>query len=389
MRHLKASILVAVCTTQAAAQQRFFYPEPPASSVRVTRDVRFATVDTIVLSMDVYRPANPTQNAPAVIFYSPFWVGEQRSRQSNDWVKNWARIAASNGIVTFVPDIRAEPGTGNAGAPARALGDDFDRFVAHAIENSSKYGFDPERVALFASSGASWPAIRAVQNPKQSTIKSAVIFYGASDVTTLRLDVPMLLVRAGLDSRNLNAEITRLVSLAMAQNAPLTLVNNHTGYHGFEGRNDDGVTPAVIEQAVDFIKRTTAPAYRASIRANYLRAMAAAQMAASNYRDAAATYAEMLNRRPDDPPTRFEYGQALLGDRQYGAACNELRRPPVSFGAIMPGTRACVLAGTIDTAIAFLRTVRKDWLPSLRGLRSDSVFAPLWGRAEFEALFRP
>ena len=50
-----------------------------------------------------------------------------------------------------------------------------------------------------------------------------------------------------------------------------------------------------------------------------------------------------------------------------------------------------MLAGALDTAAAWLGTVRKDWMTSgaLRALRTDSVFAPLWGRPDFQALFRP
>lgn len=55
-------------------------------------------------------------------------------------------------------------------------------------------------------------------------------------------DLPLLWVRAGLDSERTNATITRLASLALSQNAPLTLVNHPTGQHGFEGRDDNAVT---------------------------------------------------------------------------------------------------------------------------------------------------
>jgi hypothetical protein len=49
-----------------------------------------------------------------------------------------------------------------------------------------------------------------------------------------------------------------------------------------------------------------------------------------------------------------------------------------------------VLAGSIDTAMVWLQRFRKDWFKSeyVSSLRTDSVFAPLWGRADFQALFR-
>jgi predicted acyl esterase len=118
---------------------RFFYPEPPPSTFRVTKAVRFATSDTLALAMDVYRPAKNSGPAPAVILYSMHWVGEgPPARESNEWARGWARIAAAHGIVAIIADLRAEPGTGNATTPTRALGDDFSRLVAHLTEHAAR-----------------------------------------------------------------------------------------------------------------------------------------------------------------------------------------------------------------------------------------------------------
>jgi hypothetical protein len=57
---------------------------------------------------------------------------------------------------------------------------------------------------------------------------------------------------------------------------------------------------------------------------------------------------------------------------------------------MVPGARACVLAGAADTAIAWLRSMPAEWVrsPYATGLTRDSVFAPLWARADFQALIR-
>jgi hypothetical protein len=118
----------------------------------------------------------------------------------------------------------------------------------------------------------------------------------------------------------------------------------------------------------------------------------AGHLGVGSYRDAVPVLAELARRRPADERLRLTYADALLGDRRFTEACAEYRRfSPPSFVAIAPGARACVLAGAPDTAVAWLGTVRRDWLGSdgLRALRTDSVYAPLWGRAGFEALFRP
>ena len=113
------------------------------------------------------------------------------------------------------------------------------------------------------------------------------------------------------------------------------------------------------------MKRATEPAYQALPRERRLDALAAAHLSAARHGEAARALAELVRRRPADGRLSLTYASALLGDRQFGAACAEFRRlAPPSF---------------------------KDWLLSggLRALQSDSVFAPLWSRADFQALFRP
>jgi dienelactone hydrolase len=393
---IRCAVFVAclLCAAGDAAGQAYaaFGAEPPPGVVRVMPDVRFAAVDTTVLAMDVYRPAKTTTPAPAIIFYALFEPQERRPRAENDWLKSWARMAAANGIVGIIPDLRKEPGTGNATGPARARGDDLERAIKHVIENAEQFGVDRERITLFAGSGAVAPALPAVQDPRQGAIKAAVMYYGGAgaSVERFRLDLPLLYVRAGLDSPGMNAAIDRLAAAALAQNAPITVINHHTGYHGFEGRNNDDATMPIVLQTIEFVKRATAPSFQAAIRARQLDALAAGQISARNFKAAASTYAEIMKQRPNDASIRVSYASALLADQQYATACTELRQvKPPEYGALLPGTRACVLAGTPDAAIAFLQTMPKDWVRfAAPRLQADSVFAPLWERTDFRALFR-
>lgn len=262
-----ALVVTLLAASNTSAQKwPLFFPEPSANASQVTSNVRFATAGATELRMDVYRPRRKTAS-PALIFYTMYWPSDGVStRQSNDWYKSWARIAAANGIVAIVPDIRAEAGTGTAAAPARPLGDDFQRLVVHLKEHASDYGIDPERIAVFAGSGATWAALPEVEHPRQTAIKAAVIYYGSGSVDAFRPDVPLLWVRAGLDSARTNSDISRLSALAISQNAPLTLLNHPTGHHGFEGRDDNAVTRQVIQQTLDFVHRATMADFQRTLR---------------------------------------------------------------------------------------------------------------------------
>ena len=245
-------------TTESSAQGwPFYYPEPPGASVRIVKDVQFARVDTLKLAMDVYIPATESGPMPALVLYSLFWPPDKPGRESNTWLHSWARIAAANGIVAIIPDLRAEPGTGTATTPSRPLGDDFERFLTYVTNHSAEFKINRDRLVLFASSGAVWPGFSAVEDPRRTEIKAAVMYYGASTFTAFRSDLPVLYVRAGMDSRGTNDAFDRLVGLALAQNAPITAINHPAGRHGFEGRSDNAITRQIIDQTIQFIKRAT------------------------------------------------------------------------------------------------------------------------------------
>lgn len=262
-----ALVLLLLTAEQAPAQQwPLYFPEPSRDAARVSKDIHFATADTINLLMDVYRPNDGSASSPALIFYTLYWPAEGASARESDWYQSWARIAAANGIVAIVPDLRAEPGTGNATTPVRALGDDFQRLVTHLTEHASEYGVDPSRIAVYAASGATWAALPAVEDTRQSAIKAAVIYYGSANIQNFRRDLPLLWVRAGLDSERTNAAIASASSLALSQNAPVTLLNHPTGRHAFEGRDNNAATRAIIEQTLAFVKYATMPDFQAAIR---------------------------------------------------------------------------------------------------------------------------
>jgi dienelactone hydrolase len=255
-------LLTRLAVSTAEAQQRpFYYPAPPPEDIQVMKDVSFATVDTLDLAMDVYRPAHGSTASPGLILYSLYWPedGDRPARESNDHARNWARIAAANGIVAVIPDLRAEPGTGNAQAPARAREGDFDRLVAHLVAHASEYGIDARRLAVFAASGNVSAALPAIEDPGRTAVKAAVIYYGGAgaDVARFRSDLPLLYVRAGQDSPAMNAAIDALVSRAVSQNVPLTLINYPAGHHAFEAVDDTAMTGQIIDQTIEFVKRAT------------------------------------------------------------------------------------------------------------------------------------
>jgi dienelactone hydrolase len=270
MRFILLVLLVSLAPRVVVGQPRpFHFAVPPLDAVRLTRGITYASVDSVTLAMDVYRPKDAQGLSPALVLYSLYWPesGDRPSREANDHVVQWARIAAANGIVAVIPDLRAVPGTGTAQAPTRARAEDFDRFVTHLGEHASEYGIDAKRIALFAASGSVAAVLPAIEDPARQEISAAVLYYGGAgaQVARFRGDLPILHVRAGKDSPRMNAEIDRVTSLAVSQNVPITVINYANGHHGFEAVDDNAATRAIIRQTIEFVKEATSAEYQRAL----------------------------------------------------------------------------------------------------------------------------
>ena len=376
-RFATATVLATASLSVAQAQtpELSFALQPTSTHVSVTKDVQFGRADTVTLRMDVYRPADTRgRGLPTLVFFNRAFGADR----SQPFYAAWARAAASRGIVAILPDVRG----GTEAADVQAL-------LTHLLARGADVGVDRDAIAVFAGSGNVSAALPFVEDPKQTAIKAAVMYYGTAPITEFRRDLPVLYVRAGLDRPAVNQDITRLASLAVSQNAPLTLLNHPSGYHAFEMYNDDDATRDVMEQTISFVKRATAPSVQAVIRRGIPEATAAGHVQLQAYDKAAPIYADLVAARPNDSRLRLSYGEALLGAAQYAQACAEFEKlkgkglGPRDLG--LPAARACMQKGDADAAIAWLKTIPPRFLPSQ--IQTDAVFAPLQNRDDFKALF--
>jgi hypothetical protein len=140
-------------------------------------------------------------------------------------------------------------------------------------------------------------------------------------------------VRAGLDRPALNQEITRIVSDAVTQNAPWTLLNHPGGRHAFEIRNDDDATRRIIDETLAFVKAATSASYQRSLRHSLAEATAAGHVTAGRPREAASAYAALVKDRPGDPTLRLAYGEALLADKEFAARVRRVRETEGTVGS--------------------------------------------------------
>jgi len=356
------------------AQELSFALRPASANVAVTKDVEYGRSDTATLRLDVYRPAGAAKAYPTLIFFN----GATGADRSQPFYAAWARAAASRGVVAILPDL-------HRGSEAA----DFQKLLAHLTTRGAAIGVDTAAIAVYAGSGNVYTAFPVVEDPKQTAVKAAVMYYGTGPITEFRLDLPVLYVRAGLDRPSVNQEITALASRAIAQNAPLTLVNHASGYHAFEMFNDDDASRDVIEQTIAFVRRSTSASFQAAMRRGIPEATAAGFIQTREFGKAAGIYASLVASRPDDSRLRLSYGEALLGNNQFGEACGEFEKlkgkglGPRDLG--LPAARACMQKGDADAAVAWLKTIPTRFLPT--EVQDEAVFAPLKTREDFRALF--
>jgi hypothetical protein len=323
--------------------------------------------------MDLYQPAmTPGAKVPVLVFFNRA-TGAERSER---FYTAWARAAAAKGVIGILPDLRQGSEAG-----------DFRILLSYLERHAAEHGIDS--IAVYAGSGNVFTAFPVVQDPNLTAIKAAVMYYGTANVPQFRLDLPVLYVRAGLDRPSVNESISRLAALAVAQNAPLTLVNYAGGHHGFELADDNDATRQVIDDTLEFVKRATSAAYQSALRASLSEATAAGYVQTGKFHEAAAAYAAMVAARPDDARLRLAYGEALLGDGQAAVACSEfdkLRDRGLGYRDLgLPAARACLQKGDPDAAIAWLKSIPPQFLPASTG--EDPAFAALRNRADFRALF--
>ncbi len=375
LRTLTPLLFAAVALAQEA---KIVYPIPSPSNFSLSKNVIYGKWSGGELLMDIYQPTKIAETArlPVVIFLNTFGI----PRREDEMYTGWAKIAAAHGFAAI-----------NADGHSGGIEQDFDLLLAYLADHAANLHIDANQVAVHAVSGNVSLAFPLVENPKRTAVKAAVMYYGIGDVSDFRSDLPVLLVRAGLDRPTLNQSIGAFTADALTRNVPLTLLNYPAGHHGFDLRDDNNATREVIEQTFLFLKSKLTPQYQAALHAGIPEATAAAAVLTGDFARAATLYAQLVAANPRDPSLVLSYGEALIGAARYKEARVQFDHlktlggvGPRDLG--VPAAKACALDGDSEAAIAWLRSIPKQFLPP--GLKTDSAFRSLQAHTDFQSLFQ-
>ena len=272
---LLATSYSASCQQKDIEQAHIVLQTNSMNEVVIKRGVAYRIAGNVSLSLDLYYPPSTDSSTvfPLVVFvfgYSDTVMRNTSVSKLKDMGQyvSWAQLIASSGLVALTYET-LDPAS------------DIEKVIQYVRANASSLQIDAGRIALWSCSGNVPTALSLLTNESKDYLKCAVFYYGftfelpgstkVSELSTkigfafpailgvpdtLRWDVPIFLVRAGLDNvPYLNETLSRFIMLATSKNAPLEFRNLPNAQHGFDILDDNDNSKETIKRTVDFIKQ--------------------------------------------------------------------------------------------------------------------------------------
>jgi tetratricopeptide (TPR) repeat protein len=369
----------------AAAEDRLVHELPPPAQFVATNDVTYAENSTThaKLRFDIVRPRSTAGSAaaPVVIFLNG--IGAPALRKHPQY-SGWTRFVTSAGLAGVAMD--SEDGAVEA---------NFEALLAVLRTNARVWNVDPSRVAVFACSSNVSAGLPLIANPRHEAVKAAVIYYGSANVQEFRRDVPMLVVRAGLDFPGLNRGIDGVVTRALAANVPVTVIGLNGAHHAFDLVDDNDDSRAAMDATVSFFERSLRAGQIALRVKQSPEAVAAAALYAQDWPVSAARYGELVAAEPQRSSLRLKLAEALAGTGDSAGALASYRKAlelgDPNVGLISAASaRLALRLNDRDEAFRWLQNVRGDAFAGFRrNLKNDPAFAPLRDDPRFTDIFGP
>ncbi|MGZ5135154.1 MAG: hypothetical protein ACXWCG_08390 [Flavitalea sp.] len=241
---LGASLLPAVqLFSQSVTERAVVYQVPGMSKVLVKENIEFRKVNDSSLTMDLYYPPGLNKNKPLPLVIFNNGVGLPDLPRWRVY-KDWAKLMAANGMIALNYQSRR----GNALTDSEAL-------VDYVLQHAAELNIDTAKIGLWTCSGNARVGMRLAHKSRPKNIRALVVYYGGPDsLGRLRQDLPMLVVRAGLDAQFLNISIDNFVDQTLKQDARIELVNYLDGIHAFDIYTKTDEAKTVIRRTIEFMK---------------------------------------------------------------------------------------------------------------------------------------
>lgn len=254
-------------------QQRVVYEIPAMDQVKV-ESIAYKSVNDLALMMDVYYPPKFDYDGalPAVIFVFGY-PDSTMTREIGSKLKDigqyisWGRLTAASGLIAITYETQ-QPDV------------DIDDLISYVRQNAASLKIDKKRIGIWSCSANVPTAMSVIVQESSDYLKCAVLYYGLmlttdqkyqvtidslaqvfgyyspkfENIEQLPQGVPVFVVRAGLDTPDINRTIDHFVSEAIAQNVPTVFINYADGHHGFDIFDDNDKSRGIIKQTLEFMK---------------------------------------------------------------------------------------------------------------------------------------
>jgi hypothetical protein len=296
---------------------------PRAEEVWVEPNIVFKEGEgSAALHLDVYYPPDFAQDTslPVVVFMNGIGLRDLKDFPSYE---SWARATAASGMaaVTF----ESLPGQIEA---------DVEDLMIYLAGNAATLGIDADNMCWWACSDSVPRTLPLALQEDRRYLRCAVVYYGMGEyplMGDMRSDLPIFLVKAGLDVKVTNARIDRFVQKASAANRDLTYVIYASGRHAFDIYDDTVRTRAIIQGTLDFMKLHLSPAVQSEIEETALIREANAARKSRDWTAMATAYEKILQRQPKNGEAHFQLGYAQLALGSLDASIRSFERA-IEFG---------------------------------------------------------
>jgi len=351
--------------------QKWTYPLPAANQISFSDRIEYRVAGGVSLKFDLYRPKASSAPTPVVLFVNGIGAPDLRKWEQ---YTSWGRAVTARGLAGVTFDTHATDVAG-----------DIDVLIGYLRKNAAQLNLDAENIVVYACSSNVTVGLPFVSQPR-SNIKGAVIYYGAAEVPSFRLDLPVFLVRAAFDSLGLLRSIDKMVVRALAANAPFTIVNLQ-GHHGFEVVDDTELSRDTIGRTLDFMKSVVSPQLQREVSAAVEPSAAWAALVAENWKEAIPILERIAKVHPGDSEVQRQLGESYIGAERYQEALvafqkaldlGSMNKGLISLSAAICSVRiganedALKFLGQVPPAPGLMRRIREE--PAFASLRSDPRF---------------
>src|SRR4051812_27130749 len=365
MRRVSMLLLLVIAASAVRAQEPKFVLPLPNDSQFSKQSISYSQArDGKPLQMDVYRPKGASAKMPVAVMLNG--VG-------GDWMRThpqytgWGAAVTTVGLAGVVMDSESD-----------AIEKNFDEVVGYLRKHAAELNVDPERVVLYSCSSNVTSGVPIAMSASRPNIKGAVVYYGWGELGSIRRNVPVMLVRAGLDSTQLNKGLSAMFARAVQENAPWSLVNIAGGQHGFDVFDDNEESRSVVKATMEFMRDTVRPEYGQAIAKGQAKAEAAGLLSAEKWPEAVAAYERVTKAEPTDSAAHWRLAQALEHMGQDKRAINEYERA-LELGNFNRGlisysaAKLSLKAGDKQRALAFVERMNGN-RPMVERLKGDKDF---------------